>query len=77
MKKSIQHHSHCPRKTITPNLNGKVIQAEILCDFCWDEYNFCWSEHCIHEWYDILITDSRQTAKKQGENGRSLPSDSY
>ncbi|HLO88896.1 MAG TPA: hypothetical protein VK203_28365 [Nostocaceae cyanobacterium] len=72
MKKSLDNHVRCPRKTITPDLNGNSAQVQGLCDFCWMEYSFCWSEYCIHEWYEVLVQHGQQSPTNGGIDSPSL-----
>ncbi|HLP89692.1 MAG TPA: hypothetical protein VK184_14005 [Nostocaceae cyanobacterium] len=64
----MQKHFHCPRKSITPNVNENHTSEPTLCDYCWTEYCFCWSEYCMHQWYEILAQHSNSQSNKRSQS---------
>ncbi len=48
-------HIHCPSQRIIPQPHKDQLPNAGLCDFCWDEYSFCWSQYCMREWYETQV----------------------
>lgn len=64
----MSNYIHCPRNKVTPHLNPEQLQETNLCDFCWHEYYFCWSEYCMNEWYKIQNQYTTQNRKKKSSD---------
>ena len=52
---------HCPRHSIAPKVSDEQQQGIGLCDFCWDEYGFCWAEYCLIEWFESQANRDKKT----------------